>query len=336
MKAAFHMPAATRDWAAVGSRLPIRSRLDFRGTSVDIAATSDHAIATLRRVCRYFLRDQGDIGDATGDFLLVIEEGTAEAEALTAALGREASSFDGHLLVASWLNWGLRIADRTLLHYYASKLLRLRVAERWYPEIITLHAASLCSTDGGGMLLLGEAAAGKTTLTLRLLEDGFRYCADDTTCIRCSDVTCLPFPMAFIVRGDLATGVPAAPELRRRAPDLSLLDEPRWLAERWDAVGMPFQPSVLYFVAADPARPAGQIRPMRQADAALSLLRNLVMPLGADAGDFSIGASNMEVCCRLAESCRCVTVNTADLDRAHDAILADYLDHARPRIQVAS
>ena len=336
MKAAFALPAAMGNGADISRRLPSRFTLDFRGALVDIAATSDRAITTLRRVYRHFLLTHDGMGDAQRDFLLLIEEGTPEAEALAAALGRDAATFDGHLLVASWLGWGLRIANHALLHYYASKFLRLRVAERWHPDIVTLHAASLSAPTGGGLLLLGEAAAGKTTLTLRLIEDGFRYCADDTTCIRCHDLACLPFPMAFIVRGDLATGVPWPSDLRRRPPDLSLLDEPRWLMERWDAVGIPFQPQALYFVAPDPARAAGEIRATPQADAALSLVRNLVMPLGADAGEFAFGLSNFDVCCRLAESCRCLAVNTANLDRAYSAIVTDYRDNARSLTQVAS
>ncbi|AXK82135.1 hypothetical protein DW352_17340 [Pseudolabrys taiwanensis] len=337
MKAAFALPSDLESGADIVGRLPSHFALDFCGAPVDIASTSDRAIATLRRVYRHFLDTTHEAaGGSERDTLLLIEEGTAEATTLAAALGRDAKDFDGHILIASWLGQGLRIANHALLHYYASKLLRLRIVERWHPEVVTLHAASLSAPWGGGLLLLGEAAAGKTTLTLRLIDDGFRYCADDTTCIRRRDLACLPFPMAFIVRGDLTTGLPGPSALRGRAPDLSLLDEPRWLMERWDAVGMPFQPTTLYFVARDPARAAGDIRPMPQADAALALLRNLMMPLGADADAFTIDPLNFDTCCRLAEACRCLAVNTVDLDRAHDVIVADYHNNARPLTQVAS
>lgn len=336
MKAAFALPANMESWADLNHRLPSGFTLDFRGALVDIAATSDRAIATLRAVNRHFLLTHDSRADNDRDFLHLIEEGTPEAAALAAVLGRDPTSFDGHLLVASWLPWGLRIANRALLHYYASKFLRLRVVERWYPDIVTLHAASLSAPMGGGLLLLGEAAAGKTTLTLRLIDNGFRYCADDTTCISRSDLTCQPFPMAFIVRGELATGRPRSADLRGRKPDLSLLDEPRWLVERWDAVGMPFRPQALYFVEPDQARPAGDISTMPQSDAALGLLRNLVMPLGADAGAFACDMVNLDLCCNLADSCRCMTVNTVDLDGAYDAITADYRNIAQPLTQVAS
>ena len=75
---------------------------------------------------------------------------------------------------------------------------------------------------------------------------------------------------------------------------------------------------------------------MPQADAALALLRNLMMPLGADADAFTIDPLNFDTCCRLAEACRCLAVNTVDLDRAHDVIVADYRNNVRPLTQVAS
>lgn len=329
MKASFALSEEMRRWTSLRRRLASCFTLDFRGTLVEVSATSGRATGTLKRVYHHFVRTLEDITEPERDFLILIEEETTEAKALVARLGRDPRTFDGHLLMATWLSWGLRIANMPLLHYYASKLLRLRVAECWYPETVTLHAASMCAPAGGGLLLVGEAAAGKTTLTLRLLDDGFRYCADDTSCIRCSDLTCIPFPMPFVVRGDLATGVPRSPGLRQRPPDLSLLDEPRWLVERWDAIGMPFRPDALYFLAPDTGGLARDIRPMRQADAALLLLRNLVVPLGDDAEAFSSTLSNFDVACYLADSCRCLTVNTTNLDRAYSAILTDFCDHAQ-------
>jgi hypothetical protein len=335
MRASFALPGGAADWGSVGARLPAHLALDFRGAAVEVAATSEAAIATLRRVYRHFVVEGGVGAGPSPDRLVLLEAGTAEAASLAGRLGRDPHTLDGHLLLASWLGWGLRIEGSGLLHYYTSKLLRLRVAERWDAVIATLHAASLRAPTGGGLLLIGEAAAGKTTLTLRLIEDGFRYCADDTSCIRRSDLACIPFPMAFIVRGDRVTGVPREPALRGRPPDLALLDEPRWLLERWDAVGVPFRPDALYFVGPQPGDAAEVLRPLRPADAALLLLRNLVMPLGADAEAFSTAWPNFDLACRLAEACRCLTVDTSDLDRAHRAILSDYRAGAEPLQRVA-
>lgn len=324
MKASFALHGNEIDWTALKATMPHRFTCVFRDRLVDIAATSPRATALLRRVYRHFIETGAHARDAGA--LILIESSTAQAEALAGRLGRSAQSLDGYLLVANWLDFGLRIESLPLLHYYASKLLRLHVVERWDAETVTLHAASLRG-PGGGFLLVGEAAAGKTTLTMRLLDDGFRYCADDTSCIRRADLACLPFPMSFIVRANAATGVPNAPALRGREPDIALLDEPRWLLERWDAVSTAFMPDTLYFASSDRADGEEVIRPMRKADAALALLRNLVMPLGADAESFSTAPRNFDLACRLAETCRCATLQTSDLDRAHRAILADHRAH---------
>lgn len=333
MKAAFTLPDTRTNGLAAS--LPARFGLDFRGAGIRVAATSERAIATLRRVYQHYVVPEDHIRDPGSDELLLLEEDTSQAGAVAAALGRRKVDLDGHLLIASWLKRGLRIEGHGLLHYYSSKLLRLRVVERWLPDIVTLHAASIGGPDGFGFLLLGEAAAGKTTLTLRLIDAGFNYCADDTSCIRRADLTCLPFPMTFIVRADLATGAPRHPELSTRPPDLALLDEPRWLLDRWTAVGRPFRPTALYFVAPD-GRDGAVLREMGQIDAALALLRNLVMPLGADAAAFTADPANFDLCCRLAESCRCVSVDSSNLDAAYEAITADYHDHAGQPLQVAS
>ena len=330
MKASFILSHREAVVPAIAGHLPNGFALDFRGDAVAVAATSDRPIATLRRVYRHFVAERGRFSGNGADDLLLIEAGTPQAAAVAVHLGRRPETFDGHLLIASWLGWGLRIENESLLHYYASKLLRLRVAERWNPHTATLHAASLRAPSGGGLLLIGEAAAGKTSLTLRLIDDGFRYCADDTSCIRRGDLACIPFPMAFVVRGDRATGVPRSPDLRRRAPDIALLDESRWLVERWDAIGTPFRPDALYFVGADAQRRPGAALPMREADAVLALLRNLVMPLGADADDFCTSPQNIDLACALADNCRCAAVDTSDLDRAYAAILSDYRAQAEP------
>lgn len=323
MKASFALPAAF-DWSERSLGLPARLSMDFDGAAVSIAATSDGAVERLRQVYHYFLTERGRAVQSNSDHLFLIEAGTNQAAELAVRLGRRPSSLDGHILLASWLGWGLRLADDTLLHYYASKVLRLRTVERWHPRIATFHAASIAAPrTGGGFLLIGEAAAGKTTMTLRFIAEGFRYAADDTSCIRHDDLVCVPFPMAFVVGAREEDGLPAIPALQHAPPDLRLLDEPRWLFERREAVATAFQPDTLYFLDRDADGPSGSLQPLRRGDAALSLLRNLVMPLGADGQAFGTDIRNIDLACRLAEACRCLRVNTSDLDHASDAILSD-------------
>ncbi len=294
MKACFALADRARPFAGLDERATARAAFDFFGAAVEVRASSDALLERLRRVYRNFTVTRAAPGAAR---MLLLDP--------------PASGGD-YVLIADWFAWGMRIANDSLLHYYASKLLRLWVVQQCDPEMATLHAASLAGPAGGGVVLLGEAAAGKTTLTLRLIERGFRYLSDDTTCIRRRDLTCVPFPMAFVMRAG------------RGRPDIELLDEPRWLLDRWNAVGTAFRPAALYFLGAYPAAAPGELNRIAPADAALRVLRNLVMPLGADADAYTTAPHNFDFACRLALATDSAEVDSRDLDRCLDVILADY------------
>ncbi|MBV8368594.1 MAG: hypothetical protein JO036_06615 [Candidatus Eremiobacteraeota bacterium] len=293
MKACFAIPNREALFAQCARRAPVRAAFEFFGAAVEVRASSEALIERLRRVYRHF-----SVARAVPSARLILLEPGA--------------GFDDYVLLADWFGWGMRIANDALLHYYASKLLRLWVAERSDPEYATLHAASLAGPSGGGVVLIGEAAAGKTTLTLRLLERGFRYLSDDTTVIRRRDLTCVPFPMAFVLRAG------------EGQPDIALLDEPRWLLERWDASGAAFAPTVLYFLGDHPALGPGGFRRISPVETALRVLRNLVMPLGSDASAYTAAPQNFDFACRLALAADGTEMSSNDLDRALDALVADY------------
>ena len=50
--------------------------------------------------------------------------------------------------------------------------------------IYCLHAASLVSGDGGGLLLVGASGSGKSTLAIGLIRAGWRYLSDDAVLLR--------------------------------------------------------------------------------------------------------------------------------------------------------
>lgn len=60
-------------------------------------------------------------------------------------------------------------------------------------HLMSLHSAVVVRA-GKAILLVGDAWAGKTTLTLRLVEQNFSYFSDDVAPIRLQDGRVLPFP----------------------------------------------------------------------------------------------------------------------------------------------
>lgn len=302
--------------------LPERLDLDVHGTRVAVAATSPEALRRLRMVYGSFA-DGGGGGGADGRLALV-EKGHKAHARLSRTLRPDdpLAVSDGHLLVADWQDVALTLRDETLLHYYASKLIRLHLVARQEREFLTLHAASVESGGGRGFLLVGEAASGKTTLTLRLLDRGLAFCSDDTTVIRRRDGKCVPFPLAFILRGGPDGEPPDLPGVRDRAPDLQLLDEPRWLLPRSAEAGSDFTVDTIFFLHARADRPPGVAEPMPAGEAAMELLRNTVVPLGRLSPSEEQMAADFHLVCDLADRARCLSVNSTNLSRTLACVLA--------------
>ncbi|MDD1518801.1 serine/threonine protein kinase [Bradyrhizobium sp. WBAH42] len=71
---------------------------------------------------------------------------------------------------------------------------RLIRSDRW---VFSLHAASLVK-DGMGLLLCGHPGAGKSTLTLQLVDAGFRYAGDDVALVGADGTICgVPFAITL-------------------------------------------------------------------------------------------------------------------------------------------
>jgi len=69
-----------------------------------------------------------------------------------------------------------------------------------------LHAAALTGPDGTGYLIIGNSGVGKTSLTMSLIEAGFKFLSDDTVFLRLSgdkDVEVLGFARDFHLPCDL-------------------------------------------------------------------------------------------------------------------------------------
>lgn len=88
-------------------------------------------------------------------------------------------------------------------------LISLVTALRWR-GIFHLHAGALVAPDGRGILVAGGAGAGKSTLTLALLEAGCEYLGDDAVFLstRGDDAGVLSLPRPFHVAPGTAVAFP--------------------------------------------------------------------------------------------------------------------------------
>lgn len=120
----------------------------------------------------------------------------------------------------------------------------LELCEEKLERFVTLHAAAV-ARDGELVLLAGESGAGKTTLTLALLDAGGGYLSDDLAPVSIATGLVHPFPKPLGVKDPAAwdtvgaafAGTALAP------PEGSFLVPP----SRWAVVTEPMEPRALVF-----------------------------------------------------------------------------------------
>lgn len=87
-------------------------------------------------------------------------------------------------------------------------LIAVVVALRWR-SLFHVHAGALVSPGGNGILVAGSAGAGKSTLTLALLEAGCEYLGDDAVFVQGGEAArVLALPRAFHVAPRTAAAFP--------------------------------------------------------------------------------------------------------------------------------
>ena len=304
--------------SALNTNVYYSTHFGFGSVGLEVKSTSLEAAVYLQRVYSFFLRVAKNIAEQPLLTIVIVEEGTRAHQQLPECLAVP-RRLAGHVLITNWLDWAFCLRNKALLNYYASKLLRLRVVEVTASEVATLHGAAV-SHGKCGVLLIGEAASGKTSLTLKLLELGFKYCADDTTPIRRRDLHCLPFPTPLMTR---SLGMSTS-RVHNRPPDVVLAEEPRWLVDYFGSVADEFRPTHIFFLQSADLSDAGRprnIRPVSQIEAVIELMRNTVLPLGDTAQIHDLMDSNLNAYADLVSMAECYILPSENLDIALKGIL---------------
>lgn len=138
--------------------------------------------------------------------------------------------------------------------------LRYGVVERAVseaPRFVGLHAGVVVK-DELCVLLTGASGAGKTTLTLSLVEEGWSYASDDLAPIEVSTGLVHPFPKPLGIRN---------PELRELY--LGRWEPPDWLPPSKETLLVP--PSALPSVVEEPVQPSVLVFPSYEAGTEASM-----------------------------------------------------------------
>lgn len=107
----------------------------------------------------------------------------------------EAVMLDGQVLFRQEESWISRCEVEALAPTIKAHITeRLIRSNRW---VFAIHAASLVK-DGMGLLLCGQPGAGKSTLTLQLVDAGFHYAGDDIALVEADGTICgIPFALTL-------------------------------------------------------------------------------------------------------------------------------------------
>ncbi len=187
-------------------------------------------------------------------------------------------------------------------HHFAHVLLlvSLVLALRWR-GLFHLHAGALVTPGGRGVLIAGGTGAGKSTLTLALLEAGCSYLGDDAVFLATAPgaLTVLGLPRPFHVAPRTADAFPRiAPLLGSRLPagQKRRLD-PRaaWPGRERSSMGLPsaiLLPSVV-------GGPTTSAEPLPSAEALGALIESSAYVV---VGEFPRGREHLRVLRQIADA----------------------------------
>ena len=133
------------------------------------------------------------------------------------------------------------------------------------PDLLWLHAGSV-ERDGQAILLAGRSGQGKSTLTTRLCESGWRLLSDDISPVRMETDSVVPFPQSPVRRLHPGREVTGDEFFQLERETVSLDSEKIVRSE------VPIRAAIFiaYHLGGDT-----KIVRLRQGSAALELLRNL-------------------------------------------------------------
>ncbi|HUU03858.1 MAG TPA: hypothetical protein VM425_20650 [Myxococcota bacterium] len=136
---------------------------------------------------------------------------------------------------------------------------------------LLLHAGAVAGRNSG-VVLSGEKGCGKTTLTARLVQDGFSYLSDDTTALSFENGKLVPLPRALHIKD--ASALPARGEFRLASYDGASSEYPARYAlpPASQVARVPVEPSCVVFPSYKPGKRT-RLRPLPGSLAAVLLAR---------------------------------------------------------------
>ena len=200
-----------------------------------------------------------------------------------------------------------RLAERLFVAIHARVIAEM-------PDHVRIHAASLLHDDRM-VLLVGDPHAGKSTLALRLMLDGFAVCGDELVLVH--DAAAIAFPRKFYLRQGSAPLIPELAAVEKTLPFTASPGEPRIVgldptvfARPWRIAPAPV--GTIIYLTPDFTAPS-RLAPCPRIDMVRLVMGQCTPPLSGRAG--WIGDL-----CATVDGARCFTLSVGDLPSAIVAI----------------
>lgn len=198
----------------------------------------------------------------------------------------------------------------------------MRVRERLYlhlKDYLFLHSGAVVK-DNKAILLVGASRSGKSTLTLSLLNYGYKYLTDEVVVISLSSLETIPFQRPIYVYRWIP---PVSPETRKNFKFYRFKERYGRTIEPWQYVvpqrgailprQSSFDVAVIIFPRYNETQKSSYLRPMSKAEATFNLMqRGWNSPSFKDWG--------LKVCSELVKRAVCYQLEMGDLKEACELV----------------
>jgi len=297
MRAVYPVANSLRDRLACAAHLlPFSFCFCIGEFAVRASAQSEEALAYLRLAYSRFEVD-GSSDKSEARILIFHSDSTVYSDL---QLELASPHRTGFLLFADSYPFlfSFDIEKKNHLNYYASRLVRMAAVEYSRAKFITIHAACF-SVERIGVLLVGEAASGKTSATIQLVEDfGALYSSDDTVAVERNNFLCRGMPLPFLVRDNVG-------------PDITILNEGKKVYFPPADQLADIDPSMIMFLGE-----SDTVDHIEVSESVVRLMGNVVQPFGGIGDSEARIAKDFDACVDLCSKCQTMVIprNPAAID----------------------
>jgi hypothetical protein len=249
--------------------------LDIHGACLHIQSNVPATIAAVREGYAYFEVDPPP--SRTRHRWHHILSLSSEGEGYVQLVSRifEAGRLPPHCLLPLDYGRAYCIGSYETLHYLTGSFFTSMMEALLFDNYMIVHGAAVVRE--AGVIFPGALRCGKTTLTLGLLQHGFRFASDDVVLINRATRMVHAYPRLLNVRAESLTAVPG---LNRDYPNMTyalVFGEPRWFLNKSDRAAEPFSCRYVVFPRVGGTRT--RLIPIAKSDAALRLIANSFYPI---------------------------------------------------------